>query len=189
MRHSELDTAQQILLATEMLMAEQGLHALSMQKIAKAAGISVGTIYIYFKNKDELLSELAKYLFARVDEQLAKNQDLQAPLFEQYRTMWWNFWDFFNQNPQVLKNFYQYTTLPGFSELVKRCHEGHDPWNKFIKAGQKQRLLNTLPSDVLFALSLESAAKLAFRQAHYAEAYADDILESVIEKTWQSICH
>ncbi|MGR6980283.1 TetR/AcrR family transcriptional regulator [Testudinibacter sp. P27/CKL/0425] len=189
MRHSELATAQQILLATEKLMAEQGLHTLSMQKIAKAAGISVGTIYIYFKNKDELLTELAKYLFARVDEQLSKNLDPEAPLFEQYRQMWWNFWEFFNHNPQILKNFYQYTTLPGFSELVKRCREGHDPWNKFIKLGQKQRQLCHLPPDVLFALSLESAPKLAFRQAHYAEAYADDVLEAVIKKTWQSICN
>ena len=54
MQHSELDTAQQILSATEKLMAEQGLHTLSMQKIAQAAGISVGTIYIYFKNKEYL---------------------------------------------------------------------------------------------------------------------------------------
>ncbi|MDH2999740.1 TetR family transcriptional regulator [Chelonobacter oris] len=170
-------------------MAEQGLHALSMQKIAKAAGISVGTIYIYFKNKDELLSDLAKYLFARVDEQLEKNQNSQSTLFEQYRQMWWNFWAFFTQNPQVLKNFYQYTTLPGFSELVKRCREGQSPWSKFIKQGQKQRVICHLPTDVLFALSLESAPKLAFRQAHYAEAYAESVLEAVIEKTWQSICN
>ncbi|MGV6987922.1 TetR/AcrR family transcriptional regulator [Testudinibacter sp. P80/BLE/0925] len=189
MRHSEIGTAQQILLATEMLMAEQGLHALSMQKIAKAAGISVGTIYIYFKNKDELLRELAKYLFARVDELLAKNLDPQAPLFDQYRQMWWNFWNFFNQNPQILKNFYQYTTLPGFNEQVKRYREGHGYWNNFVKLGQKQRIVSHLPTDVLFALGLESAFKLAFRQTHYAEVYSDDVLEAVINKTWQSICN
>lgn len=189
MQHPQIETAQQILFATEKLMAEQGLHALSMQKIAKVADISVGTIYIYFKNKNELLTELAKYLFARVDRELIKNQDTGASLFDQYRQMWWNFWNFFNQNPQVLKNFYQYTTLPGFNELVKRCHEGQAPWHKFIKQGQKQGVICGLPSDVLFALSLESASKLAFRQAHYAEAYADEVLEAVIEKTWQSICY
>ncbi|SMB79595.1 transcriptional regulator, TetR family [Pasteurella testudinis DSM 23072] len=189
MRHSEIETAQQILLATEKLMAEQGLHTLSMQKIAKAAGISVGTIYIYFKNKDELLSNLAKYLFARVDAQLSINHDPDAPLFDQYRQMWRNFWDFFNQNPHVLKNFYQYDSLPGFSELVKSCHKRQDPWNTFVKQGQKQRILCNLPNDVLFALSLGSAAKLAFRQAHYDESYADEVLETVIGKTWQSICN
>lgn len=188
MQHSELDTAQQILSATEKLMAEQGLHTLSMQKIAQAAGISVGTIYIYFKNKDELLSNVAKYLFFRIDEQLIKHHDSNRSLFEQYRQMWLNFWDFFDQNPYVLKNFYQYTSLPGFSELVKQCRERQNVWAKLVKQGQKQRLLCDLPQDILFSLSLESAVKLAFRQTHYGEIYADDVIETVIKKTWQAIC-
>ncbi|KAE9528997.1 TetR/AcrR family transcriptional regulator [Testudinibacter aquarius] len=189
MQYSETQTAQQILVATEKLMAEDGLHTLSMQKIAKAAGISVGTIYIYFTNKEELLSNLAKYLFARIDAQLVKKHNPDAPLFEQYRQMWWNFWEFFEQNPHVLKNFYQYDSLPGFSELVKSCHQRRDIWNTFIKHGQKQRVLSSLPHDVLFALSLGSAIKLAFRQAHYDESYAVEMLEDVIRRTWQSICY
>lgn len=40
-------------------MARDGLNNLSMHKIAKEAKISAGTIYLYFKNKDELLEQFA----------------------------------------------------------------------------------------------------------------------------------
>ena len=53
MNQSEMDMIERIFSATDNLMAEEGLPNLSMHKIAKAAKISPGTIYIYFKNKVE----------------------------------------------------------------------------------------------------------------------------------------
>lgn len=51
-------TTQGILLAAEAELAERGLAASSMQSIAQRAGVSVGTLYNYFKDKEILLSEL-----------------------------------------------------------------------------------------------------------------------------------
>lgn len=56
MNQSEMDMIERIFSATDNLMAVEGLPNLSMHKIAKAAKISPGTIYIYFKNKEELLA-------------------------------------------------------------------------------------------------------------------------------------
>lgn len=56
MPQSETDMIERIFTATNDLMATVGLPNLSMHKIAKEAKISPGTIYIYFKNKDELLA-------------------------------------------------------------------------------------------------------------------------------------
>ena len=55
MRQSETDMTELIFAATERLMARDGLNNLSMHKIAKEAKISAGTIYLYFKNKDDFL--------------------------------------------------------------------------------------------------------------------------------------
>lgn len=63
MYQSETKMTNQIFNATERLMASEGLHSLSMHKIAKEANISPGTIYIYFKNKDELLRRFARQIF------------------------------------------------------------------------------------------------------------------------------
>ena len=55
MHQSETDMIERIFTAKNDLMATVGLPNLSIHKIAKEAKISPGTIYLYFKNKDELL--------------------------------------------------------------------------------------------------------------------------------------
>lgn len=42
------------------MIVEEGFDGLSMQKLAKAAGVSPATIYIYFKDRDDLLMQLYK---------------------------------------------------------------------------------------------------------------------------------
>ena len=64
MRQAKTDLAEQIFLATDRLMAKEGLDRLSMHKIAKEANVAAGTIYLYFKNKDELLEQFAHRVFS-----------------------------------------------------------------------------------------------------------------------------
>lgn len=87
---AENEMLQQIFRATEKLIAQYGVHQLSMQKIAKEAGIAAGTIYIYFKSKEELLQRLAFDLFQRFQTCVNKGINPDLPLFQQYRQMWWN---------------------------------------------------------------------------------------------------
>ena len=51
-------TSQEILVAAEALIADEGFAAVSMAKVAQRAGVSVGTLYNYYKDKDELLGTL-----------------------------------------------------------------------------------------------------------------------------------
>lgn len=46
---------QQIIEAAVKVIAENGYHASQVSKIAKEAGVADGTIYLYFKNKEDLL--------------------------------------------------------------------------------------------------------------------------------------
>jgi AcrR family transcriptional regulator len=54
-----LDRRTQILDAAMLCFAERGFHQASMHDISAGAGISVGLIYRYFKNKDEVISAMA----------------------------------------------------------------------------------------------------------------------------------
>ena len=50
------DAAADVMLeAAETVMAKKGFNGATMQDIAAAAGCAVGTLYLYFKNKEELL--------------------------------------------------------------------------------------------------------------------------------------
>ncbi|WP_319523626.1 TetR/AcrR family transcriptional regulator [Breoghania sp.] len=54
-REQRLET---ILGAAQSLFAGEGYHKASMEKIADSAEVSVGTLYFYFKNKEDLLVKL-----------------------------------------------------------------------------------------------------------------------------------
>jgi AcrR family transcriptional regulator len=55
-----LDRRQRILDTARHLMAEHGVHAMSMRTLASACGLNVATLYHYFPSKSELLAEVVR---------------------------------------------------------------------------------------------------------------------------------
>jgi len=68
---------QEILEAALKLFAEKGYHQTSMSEIAKAAEFSIGTLYGFFKNKEELFYMLFNEEIEGITRQV---QDRLAPL-------------------------------------------------------------------------------------------------------------
>lgn len=186
MRHpSKTDLAEEIFLATDRLMAKEGLNQLSMHKLAKEANISAGTIYLYFKNKDELLEKFAYRLFERFTSALDKDFDESESFFEQYRRMWWNLWSFLQSNPTILSNLNQYQSLPNFTEVCKTMRTSR--WDYFCQKGQEAGMLADLPSNLMFLLSIKTAFNLSAYMKFIDVEVNDEILESVIARSWRAI--
>ncbi|WP_439243116.1 MULTISPECIES: TetR/AcrR family transcriptional regulator [unclassified Lonepinella] len=188
MQNSELDMVEQIFAATERLMADQGLPNLSMHKIAKEAKISAGTIYIYFKSKEELLEQFARKVFSTFRSELEKNVDNSLSFFAQYRQMWKNIWHHLLENPMVVANLHQYKSLPRFHEICQEM-ESQSCWASFCAKAQQANVLCDLPADILFSLGLESAVKLAYRAQEFRAKPlpSNAMLDIIIERTWRSI--
>jgi len=77
---------QQILHAMFNCLAEQGYARVTMRDIAKEAGISVGTLYLYFDNKNEIIAALQQQSDDRVDADLRKPAG-QTPVQELHSTI------------------------------------------------------------------------------------------------------
>src|SRR5438874_13371770 len=65
------DKRERILDAAEHVFAAHGFFAAKVSEIAKEAGVADGTIYLYFKNKDDLLISLFESRMERVNAHLA----------------------------------------------------------------------------------------------------------------------
>ncbi|OOF57713.1 efflux transporter AcrAB transcriptional repressor AcrR [Rodentibacter myodis] len=185
MRHSKTDLAEQIFMATDRLMAKEGLHHLSMHKLAKEANVAAGTIYLYFKNKEELLEQFARRLFAIFMAAVEKDLDESHSFFEQYRQMWWNIWRFLQDNPTMLSNLNQYELLPNLAEICKSVD--HSCWDNFCQRAKAAGELVELPNDILFQLGLKTAITIASGSKFLKVELTTEILESVIERTWRAI--
>lgn len=117
------EMATRILYATESLIAKESVQNVSMHKVAKEAGVSVGSIYVHFKDKDDLFHHLISFLFQKSEQYFWKNFDPMLPLAEQYRAFWKGHWAFLQEHPNTLINIYQYRSLPQFHFLCQRCSE------------------------------------------------------------------
>src|SRR5215213_1510633 len=62
---------ERILSAAERVFARRGFFAARVSEIAKEAGVADGTIYLYFKSKDDLLISLFETRMERVNQMLA----------------------------------------------------------------------------------------------------------------------
>jgi TetR/AcrR family transcriptional regulator, fatty acid metabolism regulator protein len=72
------DKYHRILEAAVSVFAKSGFHESTISQIARAAGVADGTIYLYFKNKDDILVHFFNYktrqVFARFREEVDQAQ-------------------------------------------------------------------------------------------------------------------
>src|SRR5687768_11869220 len=64
------DKRERILDAAERIFARHGFFAARVSEVAKEAGVADGTIYLYFKSKDDLLISVFENRMAHVNDQL-----------------------------------------------------------------------------------------------------------------------
>jgi TetR/AcrR family fatty acid metabolism transcriptional regulator len=83
-RAREGDKRERILRAATKVFARKGFHATRVSEVAKSAGVADGTIYLYFKSKDDLLVSLFEdrvvLLLATLDRELQKRESFEGKL-------------------------------------------------------------------------------------------------------------
>jgi TetR/AcrR family transcriptional regulator, multidrug resistance operon repressor len=72
------------------MIVENGFEGLSMQKLAKVADVSPATIYIYFKDRDDLILQLAVEASKKMSEATLKNFDPTMSFSEGLKVQWVN---------------------------------------------------------------------------------------------------
>ncbi len=109
---------QQIIIAAQKIFSSKGFNKTTMEDIAKKAELSPGTLYLYFKNKDELFASLSmrilRYLLIRID-----NLDLKAELISKrpMEILKDVFLDVYKFDPLILVNMFHLQSSETLSNL------------------------------------------------------------------------
>jgi len=72
------------------MIVKEGLKGFSMQKLARAAGVSPATIYIYFKNKEDLVVQLCREAGEKMADITLKHFEPSMSFSEGLRIQWIN---------------------------------------------------------------------------------------------------
>lgn len=174
-----------ILSATEVLIVKEGLQNLSMRNIAKEAGIASGTLYLYFKTKEDLLHALASQLLACYHNYMNLDFDPTFELFAQYQALVRKKWLFLTERLGLVK---QFQAVIGIDELLQDLiADEASSWNRLILAGKTQKLIVDLPNEVLYALTLGTLLDVNYLQRFNQDNDFERYLDEITLRTWKAI--
>jgi AcrR family transcriptional regulator len=88
---------------TIQMVVKSGLDGFSMQKLAKAAGVSPATLYIYYKDREDLILQTCIEISNELFEATIKDFDPDMHFAEGMRVQWKNRAAFFKVHPVELE--------------------------------------------------------------------------------------
>jgi AcrR family transcriptional regulator len=116
--------------ATMRVIARKGMAAATMQEIADEAGVAKGTIYLYFRDRDELVEKTfdsaMQTLLARIDEALA----LDVSFEEKLRAIMSAKFSFFNSNREFFRLYISLRMPEGPAARQRRQRQHCQPQYK-----------------------------------------------------------
>lgn len=116
---------QKIIETAENVFAEFGFNKARISEIAKRAGIAEGSIYDYFKNKEDLLLSISKFRVEQLNNSLIESFQIKTPLRKLRRILRLHF-SMFSKNRAFLKVFV-------FDTLLNRKFYDSDAYDSFFK--------------------------------------------------------
>jgi len=151
---------QSILTAAGHLFAEEGYHKTGMERIADEAELAVGTLYFYFKNKEDLLIHLLDQTGHELRNLLGRAFREADGTVEGIRQAGRVFFESFcPRHPEKIALFFRESA--GQSEVVER---------------HRKRIFDKLSDDVQAALQQVAQRQGGFRSTWAAEVIANSIL-------------
>lgn len=149
-----MDKRELILEATLQLVLQEGFYHLNMKKVAKGAGVAAGTIYLYFSSKEQLITELFRYvlgLFLHAVMAVAvADTDPAATIQRMMR----RFLEFYLQRPDCFSFFQQYRTTPFIFKDNEEVASLVEPLLGWVEQARQAGILKNLPAHMLLGLVL-----------------------------------
>lgn len=122
-------TKKAILAAAVELFSIHGFEKTSISQLAKTAGIGKGTVYSYFKTKQDLLLAFCEDEIEYIHEQLSQKTNQDAPVLDQLVTIFLAEFEYVTRNPEFGRLYMQEMVFPR-KLLAEKHKEGE---NKFFE--------------------------------------------------------
>lgn len=126
MRTRNVDKEQLVKQQAIEMIVKNGMEGFSMNKLAKACNISVATLYIYYRDRDDLILNIAEEGGKKMNDAMTKGFDPEMSLEDGLRVQWKNRYEFMSDNPylhlffdQLRSSSYQQEFLSGFLQEFK----------------------------------------------------------------------
>lgn len=178
MRRRDDEKAKSIKEAVIKLILQEGFHGTSISKIAKEAGVSPATVYIYFDNKEIMLQdiyheyseEIFDYIFRKVHQGMAGRQLIEILVRSYY--------NYIQEHREIFNFVEQFSNCPS---LASGCSEtkGICNINNFIGDLKRKNIIKDYKLENLIAIIFYPVKSIAYNDGKN-EKERTELLEEMI---------
>lgn len=136
------------------MMVNEGLNGFSMQKLARSANVSPATIYIYFKDKEDLVLQLCKEAGEKMVNITFKNFDPSMSFSEGLKVQWINRMKYCMKYPAQMHFLEQLRHSPYSDKLTEMMGDKFkDQMSSFVSNAIKRKELVKVPVEVYWSIA------------------------------------
>jgi TetR/AcrR family transcriptional repressor of multidrug resistance operon len=135
------------------LIVKEGLEGFSMNKLAKACKISVNTLYIYYKDRDDLIIKIACEEGKLASDTMISEFDCNAGFEEGLRIQWKSRYKYLIDKP-LLSSFFEQLQSSTYQHYFAEAINGYkDMVSHFVQNAIDRGEIDDLPLEVYWAIA------------------------------------
>ncbi len=136
------------------MVVNDGFEGFSVNKLAKACGISVATLYIYYKDKDDLITTIALEEGKRMTTISLRGFDPTQSFTDGLRIQWKNRAEFMLENPLSMCFFEQLRTSTYQTKVMEQIlGDFKEAMHAFVNNAVERGELDSMPLEVFWAIA------------------------------------
>ncbi|MBI3235690.1 MAG: TetR/AcrR family transcriptional regulator, partial [Bacteroidetes bacterium] len=136
------------------LLVKDGFDGFSMQKLAKACNISVATLYIYYKHKEDLIQQIGLEEGKRMTDETMKDFSPEMNFAEGLKKQWENRSRYALANPRAASCLEVIRHSPYGDTITNAIASNFKPiMHKFVEKAIKDKQLKPMPIEVYWSIA------------------------------------
>lgn len=182
----------------EALFAKKGIQNTTMDEIAKAAGYSKATLYVYFENKEEIVSFLALNSMRILKNMLIDALNVSGDSKKKFLAMCWALHDYQKEFPEYFDKSLSYISVDFDEEessFLKQAYivgeEINTAISEYLKQGTEKQELEVQESHFVMIFQiwgmLSGLLKLVSEKKEYLEIKSDITYEQFLEDGFEKV--
>lgn len=170
------------------IVLKTGFYQLKMADVAKDAKIATGTLYIYYKSKEELINDVYLETKNEIANVILNKSNQNETYFLTYKSMWKAYFNFCIKNPEKMLFVEQFIYSGLISDNVyKKSEAKFNDLNQFIIQGQKIGVLKDTSIEIIKAQiqgAVHEIVKWSLKESKNIKAKD---LDTCFQMSWDSV--
>jgi AcrR family transcriptional regulator len=188
MRTRDDDKQEALFEATVKLVNATGFAASSVSKIAREANISAATVYIYHKNKEDLLVSTYLAIKRKVSKALLEDFDARRPIRDTLEKAWFNMFRLATRHADYLQFAEQFSNSPYTDRVDSNEVEKYfDPMIRVLQTGIERKIIKPVSLCILKAFMFYPIVMLSNARICNDFEINDANIETAFGLAWDAI--